>query len=169
MGVLRHVALWAFCATVCVLVAACSEKDEAKRIHKLIEEGVSLAEDHDLQGLIKLTAEDFLARPGKQDRAQTRSVLAAAFFHYRRFRIHYPQPSVRLSDDGQTASTRVHFLLVREERSYPELKELYYDPRGWLERVGENADLYQLDLDLRKERDDWLVAAARLRGTRVLE
>lgn len=162
----KHLGVWtglaAFCALLGILLPACSQKGEANRILELIEEGASRAETRDLQGLIELTTEDFVALPGNHDRDQAKEILAAAFFHYRRFRIHYPEPSIQLSEDGGTARTRIHFLIVREERSYPGLDELYRDPQGWLERVGENADLYQLELDVVKETESWFVRAARL-------
>jgi len=46
---------------------------------------------------------------------------------------------------------------VKKERSLPKLEALYNDPQGWLDEVGENADLYRLKLDLIKNGGDWLV------------
>ena len=42
------------------------------------------------------------------------------------------------------------------------LKDLYGDPGGWLEEVGENADLYRLTLDLINREGDWLTTRAHL-------
>ena len=42
------------------------------------------------------------------------------------------------------------------------MKDLYDDPGGWLDEVGENADLYRLTLDLMKKEGDWLTVQAHL-------
>jgi hypothetical protein len=42
------------------------------------------------------------------------------------------------------------------------LKELYEDPQGWLETVGEKADLYQLELQWVEVDGKWLVRRAYL-------
>jgi hypothetical protein len=42
------------------------------------------------------------------------------------------------------------------------LKELYEDPQGWLEAVGEKVDLYQLELQWVKVDGKWLVRRAYL-------
>ncbi len=154
-------------AGLCILLglclqSSCTNKDEAEVIHRLIKKGVKLAEKHNVGGLMELTAEGFLALPGDRDRAQVRSILFMAFRHYREFRILYPQPSVDLEGTGDAASATIYFLIVRQDRSYPELKDLYGDPGGWLEEVGENADLYRLKLELIKKGGDWLTKRAHL-------
>jgi hypothetical protein len=74
----------------------------------------------------------------------------------------YPEPSVDLEESGREASAKVYFMIVKKERSIPELKDLYKDPRGWLEEVGETADLYRLKLELLKNNGDWLVRSVLL-------
>ena len=74
----------------------------------------------------------------------------------------YPEPSVDLEESGREASAKVYFMIVKKERSIPKLKDLYKDPRGWLEEVGETADLYRLKLELLKKNGDWLVKSALL-------
>ncbi len=161
---MRRIDLWtALCALAClVLLPSCTNRDEADEVRRLIEKGARLAEEHDVGGLMELTSEGFLALPGNRDRAQVRGILWMAFRHYRRFRILYPVPGVNLEEDGGAASATVHFLIVREDRSYPELKDLYEDPGGWLDAVGDNADLYRLRLDLTKARGGWLATRAHL-------
>ena len=100
--------------------------------------------------------------PGNRDRAEVRRILWMAFRHYSRFRILYPKPGVDLEEEGGAASATVYFLIVKQDRSYPELKDLYEDPAGWLEEVGENADLYRLTLELAKKKGDWLTTRAHL-------
>ena len=39
---------------------------------------------------------------------------------------------------------------IKREISYPDLKELYLDPKAWLAKAGENADLYRLNLKFKK-------------------
>jgi len=147
---------------------SCSKDDEAEKIRSLIKEGAELAEKHDLRGLMKYTTEDFVAQPGKHDSREVRRILWFAFNHYGNFRIIYPEPSVDLGPEGRDGSARVYFLIVKREQSVPKVKDLYKDPKGWIEEVGESADLYRLSLDLLKENGDWLVKGALLepfRGT----
>ena len=150
-------------ALVCLLLQpSCTPKDETEVIHRLIEKGANLAEKHDVGGLMELTTSGFSGLPGKRDRDEVRGILFMAFRHYREFRILYPQPGVDLEEGGDTATATVYFLIVREDGSYPGLKDLYDDPGGWLDEVGENADLYRLKLDLVKKEGDWLTAQAHL-------
>jgi hypothetical protein len=156
--------LW---ASVCILLGffvqnACTHKDEAEVIHRLIRKGATLAEAHNVGGLMELTSEGFSAIPGNRDSAEVRSILFMAFRYYRDFRILYPQPGVDLEENREVASATIYFLIVRKERSYPELKGLYGDPGNWLEEVGDNADLYRLTLGLVKKEGDWLTSRAHL-------
>jgi hypothetical protein len=74
----------------------------------------------------------------------------------------YPEPSVDLEESSQAASAKVYCMIVRKDQSIPELKDLYRDPRGWLEEVGETADLYRLKLQLLKKNGKWLVQSVLL-------
>jgi len=154
------VVLW---GAVCLLaLSSCTEKDQAEVLQRLIKKGATLAEEHDLGGLMDLTTEDFSALPGNRDRQEVRGILLMAFRHYRQFRILYPEPSVELFGSGEAASSRIYFLIVRKDRSYPNLDELTKDPKGWLEEVGENADLYRLELEFVKKKGDWVARRAHL-------
>jgi hypothetical protein len=151
------------CSAACLFTQpSCTEKDEAEVLRGMIRKGAALAEEHDVGGLIDLTTEDFAALPGNRDRHEVRGILLMAFRHYRQFRILYPEPSVELSGSGDAASSRVYFLIVRQDRSYPNLDELTKDPKGWVEEVGENADLYRLELDFVKKKGDWVASRAHL-------
>ncbi|MDF1554113.1 MAG: hypothetical protein P1P84_13670 [Deferrisomatales bacterium] len=143
---------------------ACSATDEAGRIRERIRQGAALAEDHDLAGLLELTTPGFRAEPGDRDGDGVRETLAMAFYHYQRFQILHPRPAVELAEDRATASAAVPFLVVRRDRSYPGLADLAADPAAWLARVGENADLYHLELQLLKQDGEWLATSATLRG-----
>ena len=141
---------------------SCKHKDDAEAILRLINRGAKLAEEHNVGGLMKLTSEDFSALPGNRERDEVKRILWMAFRHYRQFRILYPEPGIDLSTSGDTASARVYFLIVREDGSYPNLKELYKDPRGWVEAVGDHADLYRLTLEWAKQEGDWVATRAHL-------
>jgi len=145
-----------------LLLAACSKEDNTEQIRNLIKEGAKLAEEHNAAGLLKLTTEGFVARPGNHDDREVRRILWFAFNHYGNFKVMYPEPSVDLKESGREASAKVYFMIVKKERSIPELKDLYRDPRGWLEEVGEAADLYRLKLELLKNNGDWLVRSVLL-------
>jgi hypothetical protein len=144
------------------ILAACSKDNDTEQILNLIKEGAKLAEEHSAAGILKLTTEDFVARPGQHDGREVRRILWFAFNHYGNLKVMYPEPSVDLKESGREASAKVYFMIVRKERSIPELKDLYKDPRGWLQEVGENADLYRLKLELLKNNGDWLVRSVLL-------
>jgi hypothetical protein len=141
---------------------SCSKEDEAEKIRSLIKEGAELAEKHDLSGLIQFTTKDFLAQPGKHGIREVRRILWFAFNHYGNFRILYPEPGVDLGPEGREASARVYFLIVKKEQTTPRVQDLYKDPQGWIDEVGDTADLYRLSLDWSKENGDWLVKRALL-------
>lgn len=145
-------------------VSGCSRQDDIAAIRSVIEKGAQLAQDKQLSELMDLTAEGFLAGPGRHDRRQVKSILFSAFMYYGHFKIHFPQPTVELLDEGQTAAAKVYFLIVREKQTIPSIKELYKDPRRWLEAVGDKADLYQLALQFEKTGGDWRVRQAHLEG-----
>jgi len=145
-----------------ILLSSCAKEDETEKILRLIKQGAELAEKHDAIGLMEFTTKDFVAQPGQHGSHEVRKILWLAFRHYSNFRIIYPEPKVELEASGDDASARVYFLIVRRERSFPELQDLYKNPQRWLEEVGENADLYRLQLTLLKQNEDWLVKRALL-------
>jgi hypothetical protein len=143
-------------------LVACAGKDDTEAVRTLMQRGAALAEQHDIGALLDLCSEDFRAAPGELDRNGAKGVLWRAFRYYRDFKILYPRPRVRVSEDGEYASARCPFLIVRAETTVPKLQELYDDPRAWVQEVGEKADLYRLTLGLQKEGDDWLVHETRI-------
>ncbi|MGD9182199.1 MAG: hypothetical protein PVG15_12045 [Desulfobacterales bacterium] len=123
-----------------------------------------MAEDHHVGGIMELTAEDIVALPGQHNRLEIKRIIWAACKHYGKFKVLYPEPSVNLTSNESKASSTVYLLIVKKDRNVPALKELYKDPGRWLEEVGENADLYQLNLQMIKKNGDWLVKQAHLEG-----
>ena len=150
-------------AAVLILLLGCGKGDDAQAIRELVDKGAGLGEKHDIGGLMKLATEDFLALPGEVDRRSAKAILWRAFQYYGAFKILYPLPKVTVEADGKKASASLPFLVVREEVSFPKLKDLTQDPKRWLEEVGENADLYALDMELLKENGEWLVQRVLLR------
>ena len=156
-----------FAVALCLLgilpwVFSCAPKDDAEAVTKVVQEGARLAEEQDMGGIFDLTTEDFVALPGKLDRRETRRILFMAFHHYKQFKVLHPRPSVEIQPDRRTASAVFPFLIVKKDASLPALKDLYGDPKGWLEAVGENADLYRLKVELVKSGDKWLARQALL-------
>lgn len=145
-----------------LMFSSCTESGEEARVRDLIAEGTSRAEARDLRGLHELTDGGFRGHPGNRSWEEVAEVLAAAFYHYRKFRILHPRPTVELSDDRSVAIVTFPFLIVREPRTYPGLDELTRDPRRWVEAVGENADLYHLVLELAQSGGEWRARAATL-------
>ncbi len=145
-------------------ICSCSGKDDTQAIYDLIQKGTRLAEEKQVGDLMDLTLPDFVAQPGSHDRQEAKGVLFAALMRYGKFKIHYPRPEVERLPDSAGAQATIHFLIVRQDQSIPGLKELYDNPRKWIEKAGEKADLYQLELVLKKQEGDWLVESAEVAG-----
>ena len=154
---------WTIVCTL-LLIAACGEKDDAGAVRDLIKQGAELAQKHAVGDLMELTTEDFSASPGTRDAGEVKKILFLAFRHYDAFEIHYPRPSVTFGRGEGRAGTVLYFVIVRQDQPFPELKELYQDPERWIEAAREKADLYRLQLDLRKAGDDWKIQKAHLEG-----
>ena len=146
------------------LIACSGAEDDSEIIRALIKKGAELAEKHDIKGIVDLTTEDFTAIPGDYTRTNIKGVLLFAFRHYGKFKVLYPRPGVDVDPNGEEATARVHFMIVKQEGGIPDLKDLYEDPEEWIKKAGEIADLYRLDLKLRKDGGDWLVAQAHIEG-----
>jgi len=156
------VRLVAFCMIPFFLLTSCSEKDDVSVIRQIVKKGAELAEEHNAKGLMKLTTEGFFAMPGHHDHLEVRKILYLAFRHYGAFKVMYPEPGIDLAQSGDSAIGNVYFMIVKKDRSFPNLDELYEDPQGWLEEVGGNADLYRLNLEFLNKNGDWLVKRAHL-------
>lgn len=158
--------VWACCAVLIVVAmfASCSQKDDAQVVRSLIEKCARLAEQKQIGNLLDFAGEGFQAQPGGHDARSVKGILFVTFRRYGKFEIHYPRPTVKISPDRNEAEAVVFFLIVRQDRAIPGLKELYEDPQGWLEAVGEKADLYQLELQWVKEDGQWLVRRAYIEG-----
>jgi hypothetical protein len=149
-------------------LSACTEIDDVTLIKQSIEKGAKLAENQDLNGLLKLTTQDFIAQPGRHDNREVKTIIWLAFKHYRKFNILYPEPAIRLETNGRSAKATVKFLIVRKGQSLPDLDELWKNPEKWLKEMGESADLYRLQLDWVKGNEGWLVNQAHLKPFRGL-
>ena len=147
-----------------LLLTACGKKDDTEAVRDLIKKGAELAQKHAVGDLMELTTEDFSASPGTRDAGEVKKILFLAFQHYGVFEIHYPRPSVSFGREEGRAGTVLYFVIVRRDQPFPELKELYRDPERWIEAAREKADLYRLQLDLRKAGDDWKIQKAHLEG-----
>ena len=148
---------------VLLLVAsACSQEDDAAAIRALVQKGAALAEAHDINGLMELATADIVGQPGGYNRPVIKRIIRSALQHYGQIKILYPKPSVTLLADDNRASCGIYLLIVKKDRIIPDLKDLYDDPRGWIETVGDNADLYQLNFEMLKTDGRWRVRKARL-------
>ncbi|MDX1707859.1 MAG: hypothetical protein R3274_04620 [Desulfobacterales bacterium] len=150
-----------------LLASACSQEDDVAAIRAIIQNGAALAEAHDISSLMELASEDIIAQPGGHNRLEIKRIIWVALRHYGQIKILYPKPSVELSAEENQASSKMFLLIVKKDRAVPELKDLYDDPRGWLETVGDNADLYQLEFEWLKTGTRWQVRRARIDALRA--
>lgn len=156
-----HTLFFIFCLTT---LSACSKTEREEAVYQLVQEGVELAEAHDLGGMMDLTGDDFTAGPGDHGKKEVRRILFVMLKRYGKFRILYPKPSVKLSEDEQTAIVKMNFLIAKKEQPFPELELLYKDSTAWLAAVDKSADLYTLSMELRFDSGDWLLKKARITG-----
>lgn len=140
------------------ILLSCSGKDDVTAIRELISEAAGFAEEHDIGGIMALTSEDFKALPGKLDHRRVKRMLWLVFKKYGQLRIVHPIPGVQVEEGSATA--RFPFLIIKKDQSLPALKELYQDPKRWVEEIGEKGDLYNMELTLVKKGDDWIVTRA---------
>ena len=150
------------------LAASCSQKDDVHVIRELIKEGAKLTEDHNVSGIMELATEDVVALPGHHNRIEIKRIIWAALMHYGKLKVLYPKPSVDLSTTDNRATCMIYLLIVKKDRTIPDVKDLYEEPRRWLETVGENADLFQIKLQLLKKDGMWRVNQAHLEGFKGL-
>ncbi len=141
-----------------LIFPSCSGKDDVSAIRELIKEAAVLAEEHDIGGIMAFTTEDFLALPGKMDQRRAKRLLWLVFKKYGQLRVVHPIPRVDVEEGNATAL--FPFLIIKKDQSLPALKELYQDPKRWVEEIGEKGDLYSMRLTLVKRGDDWLVTQA---------
>lgn len=156
-----------FCIIVMLfllLLNGCSKTDREEEVYRLIQQVVELAEGHKLGGVMDLTQDGFTVDPGNRSSNEVRRVLFVTFKRFGEFRILYPKPSVRLSEDEGTAIVKMNFLITKKDKTFPELELLYADSAAWLKSVDERSDIYTLSMELGYETGDWLVKKARISG-----
>jgi hypothetical protein len=150
------------CCAILIFIASCSPKNDTQVVRDIIDQCAGLAEQKQIGALLDFAGKEFQAQPGRYDKRSVKGILFATFQRYGRFEIHYPRPAVKVSPDGNEAEALCFVLIVSKDRAIPGLKELYEDPQGWLEAVGEKVDLYQLELQWVKVDGKWLVRRAYL-------
>jgi hypothetical protein len=146
-----------FSLGICAVCVSCSEQDDVEAIRALVNKGASLAEEHDIAGILELASQDLQAMPGDLDRRGVKAVLWRAFKYYGALKVLHPRPDVEMKENMNQASAQLPFLIVKREQTYLDLEKLRDDPLAWLEEVGENADLYRLRLQLTNHEGEWLV------------
>ena len=142
------------------------ETDDETQIRAIIQKAATLAENHDVNGLMDLATGDFTAEPGQKDRQNVRGILFVAFRKYRKFKVKFPRPSVEVEPGGNNAEASTPFMIVRQGGDSPELSDGTDDPAGWLEKVAGVGDVYRIELSFVREDGEWLVQSSSLQGYR---
>ncbi len=159
---MKRMRVWMFLlmSAPALLMIACAPQDDEKALQALVEQAAKLAEAHDIKGILELTTPDFQAQPHGIDRQAAKGILLMVFRHYGALSVVHPRASVDLQPQDGEPTVTVPFLIVKKKQTIPGLKELYDDPERWLEKVSENADLYQFRLKVVKKDGQWLVKTA---------
>jgi hypothetical protein len=145
-----------------ILVGCGAPKDDEGALREWVEQAARFAEKHKVNEIMNLAADDFQAQPGGLDRRGTRGILRLVFRGYGKIRVLHPEPAVRLERGSELALVSVPFLILKKGQPPPELDRLYNDPVGWIEKLGERADLYRMKLGMVKKDGRWLAKTARL-------
>ncbi len=146
------------------LMVACARTEREEEVHQFIQQAVELAEAHNLGELMDLAQAGFSVDPGNHAEKEVRRILFVTFKRFGRFNILYPRPSVRLSEDEETAVVKMNFLITKQDERLPELELLYEDSAAWLKAVDEGSDIYTLSMELVYESGNWMVNKARITG-----
>ncbi|MCP4600049.1 MAG: nuclear transport factor 2 family protein [Proteobacteria bacterium] len=147
----------------------CETFDDETQIRKLIEDAAKSAEKRDIKELLELLTEDFVASPGAKDRQAIKGILFIAFRRYGKFTVEFPRPVVNVDPSLSYAEAATPFLIVRKGQDIPGLSDLYDDPKAWIDKIGNLADPYHLDIWFIKKGDEWLVRKAHLHSINRLE
>jgi hypothetical protein len=142
--------------------STCAPKDDEKALQELVEKAARLAEKHNISGVMGLTTQDFKAKPGNVDQRESKRILFITFRHYGNLKVLHPRPSVKIESGEDRALVSFPFLMVKKDHPLPDLKDLYDNPRGWVEKMSEKADLYHFRLKAVKVKGEWLVKEAYL-------
>mgnify|MGYP001183680135 FL=1 len=147
-------------------LAGCAKTDDEAEIRRIVATGVTLAEARDVKGLLSLTTDRFTAHPGARDRREVSLTLLMAFRQYGKFTISHPAYDVELFTDAGEASVNLPFIILREGKDVPGVRELVNSPQEWVQQAAQVADPYYLSLSFAKDDGTWKVSAATLRGIR---
>jgi hypothetical protein len=147
---------------------SCEEIDDVAMIRTIIGQAAEHAESHSIGKLMGLSTNDLEVNPGKMDRDRVKGSLFMVFQSLGQFKISYPWPSVNIDPSGVHAEAHIPFVVVRKDVELPDLTGLYKDPEGWSKAASEKADLFELNLILVKQDDEWKVRSAQITGTRGL-
>ena len=150
------------CLSLILAALSCSKKDDETAIKALIRKGADLAEKHEIGDLMDLASDGFVAMPGELNERETKGVLWRTFRYYKAFKILYPRPEIIVEENGRNASAKLPLLIVKEDHAFRKLKDLFDDPKQWIEEAEKSAAIYRLELDLVKAEGDWLVQRARV-------
>ncbi len=156
-------------STLCLIffltaLSSCSKTGREKALYQFVQKGIELAEAHDLGGMMDLTGDDFTAGPGNHTKKEVKRILFVILKRYGKFRILYPKPAVKLSENEETAIVKMNFLIAKKEQLFPELELLYKDSTAWLLAVDEGSDLYTLSMELHFDSGNWFMKRARITG-----
>ena len=164
----RNFAFLLLLGFVCIFPSCAEQEDDVTLILGLVQKAEILAEEHDTGKLMEFTSKEFKAQDGRLNRKQVRKFLWLSFRRYGQFDLLFPEPAVKISENKQSATAIVHFLVVKKEQPIPDLEKLYKDPERWLKEVGELADLYRLNLEFLKKDNKWLANVAKIEPYRGL-
>lgn len=147
----------------------CEDKPDEILIRDMIDKAATLAEQHDIAGLLELATKGLKVDPGSHNRQSVKGILLLAFQQYGKFEVAHPRASIELDSVSGTATAKVPFLIIRDDKKMPQLGKLTEDPKAWLEQASEIADPYHLKLVLEKQDGEWKVAGAELHGMARVE
>jgi hypothetical protein len=148
------------CLMILTICSGCSDKPQEARVRELIAQVVKHAELGQSGDLLELTTPDFRTTPHGVDRKKLRLRLRFGLQRFRNGTIHYPRPSVELSEGDTLAEVSFPFLTLKGHKAETAAGE--QDETSWMEQMLDKARVMRIILWLRLVDDDWLIYQARL-------
>ena len=144
--------------------SGCESADEEQAVLSVVTEGITLLEDTEARQALRLTTSEFVAHPGKLDKAAVLRRLASFYHAHGALEILHPAPEIEIRAGGDTALVTVPFVVATRSVSstaIDALDALRDDTSAWEEKARAYTAVEQAEISFVKENDRWLVEAIR--------
>lgn len=147
---------------IAALSSACTENEDESTIAELAVTASTLAEKRDIGGLEKLATRDFVLAEEGLDRKGTKWALYRYFRQIGKFSVIMPKPEIEVIAEEESALLRTPVAIGPKHYNATHLTPYADSHMEWIEHVGPDIAVYQLEASLVKERDLWFVQTLKI-------